>query len=158
MSSTDTRPAAAPGEAAPARTRDPLYASVVGVTALVILLQGLWAGLFVREGQDFDATSSQSTFVEVHDWGGRAAIVLALVSLLVAVWRLRSRPSLVVGSAALLVLVMLESFLGGGIGDHPSWPSLHIPLAMALMALSVWLPFRAARGTEPVQSSRDSSR
>lgn len=133
------------------RTRDPLYASVVGLTALVILLQGLWAGLFIREGQDFDATSSQSTFVEVHDWGGRAAILLALVSLVVAIARLRSRPSLIVGTAALLVLVVLEGYLGGGIGDHPSWPSLHIPLAMALMALSVWLPLRAARGTRPVR-------
>jgi heme A synthase len=127
-----------------------LYASVVGLTALVILLQGLWAGLFIREGEDFDATSSQSTFVEVHDWGGRAAIVLALVSLVVVLWRLRSQPSLVVGTAALLLLVMLEGFLGGEIGEHPSWTSVHIPLAMALMALSVWLPVRAARGTKPV--------
>ncbi|GAB7006839.1 hypothetical protein JCM18899A_43120 [Nocardioides sp. AN3] len=151
MSSTDTRQPAASEAARSVRTRDPLFASVVGLTALVILLQGLWAGLFIREGRDFDASSSQSMFVQVHDWGGRAAILLALVSLVVAVWRLRSRPSLIVGTAALLLLVMLEGFLGGGIGDHPSWPGLHIPLAMGLMALSVWLPLRAARDAEPVR-------
>jgi hypothetical protein len=146
VSSTNARrPIPGPTESSPARPRDPLYASLIGLTALVILLQGLWAGLFIREGQDFDATSSQSNFVKVHDWGGRAAIVLALISLVVAVWRLRSRPSLIAGTAVLLVLLMLESYIGGAIGDHPSWPSMHIPLAMALMALSVWLPLRAAR-------------
>ena len=112
----------------------------------MILFQGVWAGLFIREGQDFDATSSQSHWIQVHDWGARLAIVLALVSLVVAARRLRSRTDVVVGTAALFVLLMVEAWLGGEIGDHPGWPALHVPLAMALVALSVcWLPFRAFR-------------
>jgi heme A synthase len=119
---------------------------VIGLTSLVVLLQGLWAGLFIREGKDFDATSSQSNFVEVHDWGARIAIVLAFVSLVVVVWRLRTRRELLLGTGALFVLLLLEAFIGGEIGDHASWPSVHVPLAMALMGLSVWLPVRGALG------------
>jgi hypothetical protein len=126
--------------------RDPVYASLIGLTSLVVLLQGLWAGLFIREGKAFDGSSSQSSFVEVHDWGARVAIVLALVSLVVAVRRLRGRTDLIAGTGALFVLLCLEAFLGGGIGDHPNWPSFHIPLAMGLMGLSVWLPLRSRAG------------
>jgi hypothetical protein len=110
-----------------------------------ILLQGLWAGLFIREGKDFDATSAQSNWVGVHDWGARVAIVLALASLVVAVRRLRVRKDLLLGTSALLLLLLLEAYIGGAIAQRGSWPSFHIPLAMALMALSVWLPSRAAR-------------
>ena len=125
------------------RLRDPLYASLIGLTSLVILLQGLWAGMFVREGKDFDASSAQSNSVEVHDWGARLAIVLALASMIVVLWRLRARKDLLVGTGALFVLLVVEAYIGGGIGDHAGWPTAHIPLAMALMALSVWLPTRA---------------
>lgn len=125
--------------------RDPVYASLIGLTSLVILFQGVWAGLFIREGQDFDATSSQSQWLEVHDWGARLAIVLAFVSLVVALRRLRSRTDVVAGTAVLFGLLMVEAWLGGEIGDHPAWPALHVPLAMMLVALSVWLPFRASR-------------
>jgi heme A synthase len=123
-----------------------LYASLIGLTALVILLQGLWAGLFIREGKDFDASSAQASAVEVHDWGARVAIVLALASLAVAVWRLRDRRDLLAGTGALFVLLLVEAYIGGEIGDHGSWPTVHIPLAMGLMGLSVWLPTRAVLG------------
>jgi len=130
----------------PRAIRDPLYASVIGLTSLAVLLQGLWAGLFVREGKDFDATSTQANWVQVHDWGARIAIVLAFASLVVAVWRLRARKELLLGTGALFLLLVLESYIGGEIGDHENWPAVHIPLAMALMALSVWLPSRAVHG------------
>jgi len=145
MSTVGTRSQHRPVEATPPRERQPLYASLVGLASLAIWLQGLWAGLFIREGEDFDASSSQAGFVEVHDWGARVALVLALAALAYALWRLRSRKELVVGTAALVLLLVLESYIGGEIGAHPSWPSIHVPLAMALMGLSVWLPLRAAR-------------
>jgi heme A synthase len=129
----------------PTRTRSPLYSAVIGLTALAVLLQGLWAGLFVREGKNFDATSSQSNFVTVHEVGGTVAQALALVALIIAIWQLRRRKDLVIGTAVLFVLLVVEGFLGEGIGDNPTWPSYHIPLAMLLMALCVWLPFRATR-------------
>jgi hypothetical protein len=66
--------------------------------------------------------------------------------LIVAVWRLRVRKDLLVGTGLLFVLLLAEAYIGGEIGDHASWPAAHIPLAMALMGLSVWLPSRAVRG------------
>jgi membrane-associated PAP2 superfamily phosphatase len=125
--------------------RDRLFSSLIGLTSLVILLQGLWAGLFIREGKDFDESSAQSRWVEVHDWGARIAIVLALISLIVAAIRLRSRRDLLIGTVVLFLALLLEAYIGGEIGDHPAWPSYHVPLAMLLMALSIWLPFRATR-------------
>jgi hypothetical protein len=44
--------------------RDPLYASMIGLTSLVVLLRGLGAGLFIRAGKDFDATSAQANWVQ----------------------------------------------------------------------------------------------
>jgi heme A synthase len=125
--------------------RDRLFSSLIGLTSLAILLQGLWAGLFIREGRDFDESSAQSRWVEVHDWGARIAIVMALISLIVAAIRLRSRRDLLIGTVVLFLALLLEAYIGGEIGDHPSWPSYHVPLAMLLMALSIWLPFRATQ-------------
>jgi hypothetical protein len=51
----------------------------------------------------------------------------------------------VVGSIAFTVLLVLEAYLGGLIGDHAGLTVIHFPLAMALMGLAVWLPFRATR-------------
>src|SRR3954453_13377450 len=96
--------------------RDPLFASVVGATSVVVWLQGLWAGLFIREGKDFDASSAQANWVEVHDTGARIAIVLGFVSFVVAVWRLRARKDLLVGTGALFVLLAIEAYIGGEIG------------------------------------------
>jgi heme A synthase len=132
---------------------DRLFISLIGLTSLAILLQGLWAGLFIREGVDFDATSSQSHWVEVHDTGARIAVVLALLSLVVAVWRLRSRRDLLVGTAVLFALLVLEAWLGGEIGEHPDWPAFHVPLAMVLVSLSVWLPLRAVRARRRTAAS-----
>lgn len=132
QSDTTTGPATAP--------RSTVFSVLVGVTSLVVLLQGLWAGLFIHEGQDYS-----ESWVEIHARGADLAIVLALVATIVAVARLRARRDLVFGSAALLVLLVLEAYLGGLIGDSASMTAIHIPLAMALMGLVVWLPLRARR-------------
>ena len=68
-------------------------------------------------------------------WAGAAAVV--------AFRRLRSRRDLVVGGAALVVLLALEAFIGGEVYDNPGLTALHIPLALALVGLAAWLPFRA---------------
>lgn len=117
-----------------------LYSILIGLSALAVLLQGLWAGLFVQEGQDY-----QQNWVSVHAAGGEAAIGLALIATVVALVKLRSRRDLVIGSAAFTVLLVLEAYLGGLIGEHSRLTAVHFPLAMALMGLAVWLPLRAAR-------------
>lgn len=138
MTSTTASSTAAP--VVPVRARSRLFSVLVGLSTLVVLLQGLWAGLFVQEGQDY-----KDSWVEVHARGADVAIGLAVVALVVALVKLRSRRDLVVGSIAFVVLLVLEAYLGGLIGDHATLTAVHFPLAMLLMGLAVWLPLRARR-------------
>lgn len=133
----------APDTNAPVRTRRPtnrLFSILIGLSALAVLLQGVWAGLFIQEGQDY-----KDDWVGVHARGGEVAIGLALIATIVAFVKLRSRLDVVVASVVFTLLLVLEAYLGGLIGDHSALTVIHIPLAMALMGLAVWLPFRAAR-------------
>ena len=141
MSST-TR--SVPAQDSRSTSRSALYSSLIGVAALGVLLQAVWAGLFIREGQDND-----STFVEVHARGAEITLALAAIATVVALVRLRSRRDLVVGSALFTVLLVLEAYLGGLIGDHSALQVVHFPLALALMGLAVWLPLRARRRPDP---------
>ena len=125
---------------ASSRDRNPLYSSVIGLASLAVLLQGLWAGLFIQEGKAY-----KDNWVTVHAHGGEVALALTVIATVVAFVKLRSRKDLLIGSAAMVVLLLIESYIGGEIGDHPRLTIIHIPLAMALMALSVWLPMRATR-------------
>jgi heme A synthase len=123
-----------------ARPTSRLFSILIGLSTLLVLLQGLWAGLFIHEGQDYD-----DSWVTVHATGGEVAIALAFVATVVAIVKLRSRRDIVVASVAYTVLLVLEAYLGGLIGDHARLTAVHIPLAMALMGLAVWLPVRASR-------------
>lgn len=122
----------------PARSR--AFQVLIGLAALVVLLQGVWAGLFIREGQDF-----QPGWVEVHARGADLAIAIAAAASVVALVKLRSRPGLVTGSIVFTLLLVAESYLGGLVGEMPAVTAVHIPLALALMALGVWLPLHARR-------------
>jgi hypothetical protein len=121
------------------------YAVLIGLCALAVLLQGLWAGIFLEhDGQRNDA----SGWIDVHARGGEVALVLAVLATAVALWKLRSRRDLVIGSVVLVLLLALESWLGGAIRDdgQDTLTAVHVPLAMAIMALVVWLPLRARHG------------
>lgn len=113
------------------------FAALEGITCLLIILQGVWAGMFIREGQD-----NNDSWVKVHDWGARAAILVAVIAAVVAIARLRSRRDLVIGSVALAVLLFVEAYIGGLVGDNPAIQVIHFPLALALVGLAVWLPIR----------------
>jgi uncharacterized membrane protein len=122
-----------------------LFSALTGLAALAVLFQGLWAGIFLEhDGQRDDA----SGWIDVHARGGEVALVLAIAATAVALWRHRARKDLWIGSLALVVLLVLESYLGGLIRDDSkdTLTAVHVPLAMAIMALSVWLPLRARAG------------
>ena len=125
----------------PTRTRNPLYTSLIGLAALAVLLQGLWAGLFIHEGKDNNAS-----WVNVHARGADLAILLAIAATVVAVLKMRERRDLIIGTGAFVVLLVLEAYIGGLIGAHSGLTAVHFPLAMGLMGLAVWLPFKATRG------------
>jgi heme A synthase len=124
--------------------RSTLFSALVGLAALAVLLQALWAGIFLEHDGGRDAAAG---WIDVHARGGEAAIVLALAATIVAFIKLRDRKDLWIGSAALTVLLILESYLGGLIRDDSkdTLTAVHVPLAMTLMALVIWLPLRARR-------------
>ena len=135
--STTTRPTAV---AAPARSK--AYSVLIGLTALFVLLQGVWAGIFLQHDGQRDAAQS---WIDVHARGADLSIVLAAAATAVAFWKLRQRRDLWIGSAVLTVALVLESYIGGLIVDASKdvLTAVHVPLAMVLVGLSVWLPLRA---------------
>lgn len=114
------------------------YSILIGLTSLLIIMQGLWAGFFIREGQDFN-----DHWVMIHARGADISIVLSIVSLIILLTKFRHRRDVIAGTGVMVVALLLEAFLGGLIGDHPDASIVHFPLAMALVALSVWLPLKA---------------
>jgi hypothetical protein len=128
----------------PKRNGRPLFASLVGLTALAIVLQGLWAGIFLEHDGGRDSAGS---WIDVHARGGEVAIVLAIAATVVAFVMLRARRDLWMGSAVLVVVLVLEAYLGGLIRDESrdTLTAVHVPLAMALVGLVAWLSARATR-------------
>jgi hypothetical protein len=137
---------AAPGATPPAtdRPRSPLYSALIGLVALGVLLQGVWAGMFIREDQHY-----VSRWVAVHSLDGQVTAALALVATVVAFVQLRARRDLVLGTAVLTLLLVAEIGLGASLDAAQGLLALHIPLALALMGLAVWLPLRARAGRRP---------
>jgi heme A synthase len=138
MTTPTRRVAPAPRTRTASGTR--LYQVLAGLAALGILLQGVWAGLFIRPGEPNDGT-----WVFVHARCAEVTIAAAVAAAAVAVWRLRARRDLLLGSGALVVLLVVEAYVGGEVFRRPGLAVLHIPLALALMGLAVWLPLRARR-------------
>ena len=129
----------------PNAARNPLFSTLIGLTAAAVLLQGLWAGIFLEHDGKRDTAGK---WINVHARGGEVALAaLAALATVVAFVKLRQRKDLWIGSAALTVLIVLESYLGGLIRDQSkdTLTAVHVPLAMALMGLAVWLPFQATR-------------
>jgi uncharacterized membrane protein len=143
-SSTSTTTTDRPATSTPTSTYA-VFSSLVGLAALVVLAQGLWAGLFLEHDGERDAASS---WIDVHARGADLAILLAVLATVWAVWKLRSRRDLWAGSLLLVVLLVLESYLGGAIRDagKDTLTAVHVPLAMLLMGVAVWLPARARSG------------
>lgn len=130
------------GAATSARASTALFSSFAGLTSLGVLLQALWAGLFVpvAKGGPYD-----DAWVNVHNWGARVTLLLAVITAVVGFVTVRGRRELWIGAVVLAVLVAVEVGLGSAISDDGSGAAaaVHIPLALVIMALTVWLPLRA---------------
>jgi hypothetical protein len=120
-----------------------VFGALTGLTALVVLLQGVWAGLFLEHDGQRDAAGN---WIEVHAHGGEVAIVLAVLATVWAAVRMRARRDLVFGALALSVALLVEAYIGGLIVDdgQDSLTPVHVPVALLVMGLAVWLPVRAA--------------
>jgi len=118
----------------------PAWSALVGLTTLGVLLQGLWAGLFLRRG-----AGGRDTWVAVHQHAGETTVLLALLATVAALIWLRDRRDLLVGTAVLLVLLVVELVLGYTIEDSSGAVAVHVPLALLIMGTAVWLPVAARR-------------
>lgn len=125
-----------------------VFAALTGLAALAILLQGLWAGIFLEHDGERDAAGN---WIDIHATGGEVAIALAALAAIWALFRLRGRKDLVIGAIVLTLLLVLEAYIGGLIRDDSkdTLTAVHVPFALLLMAIAVWLPLRAGRGAAP---------
>ncbi len=108
-----------------------------------VLAQSVRAGLFQSQGY-------AERWVRFHDIGGEITLTPAVLSLIAAVISLRQRTALLIGTVVLTLLVALEWFLGDQMGgvSAPAWfQAVHVPLAMVLLALAVYLPVLHGRGS-----------
>ena len=121
--------------------RSALFSGLIGPAGLGVLLQGVWAGMIIREGHD-----NTPSWVEVHARGAEITPAVAVGAAIVALVELRSRRDVVFGSIAFVILLALEAFIGGLGGEHRALQALHFPFAMALLGLAVWLPVGLTRG------------
>ncbi|WP_158865799.1 hypothetical protein [Leifsonia sp. AG29] len=133
------------------KTARRILAVLAALTALGVVLQGVWAGIFLSSDKRPDA------WVHIHDIGAWATLILAALTAVWALVFLRRQLLLVVGSILLVALVAGEAHLGGMITDdgNDAMTAVHIPLAMALLALAVWLPVYALRGRRPLGQRPD---
>jgi hypothetical protein len=120
------------------RKPHPAWSALVGLTTLGILLQGLWAGLFLRRG-----AGGRDTWVSIHQHAGETTVLLALLATIAALIWLRARRDLLIGTALLLGLLVVELVLGYTIDGSSSAVVVHVPLALLLIGLAVWLPITA---------------
>lgn len=123
-----------------ARRAHPAHSALVGLTSLGVLLQGVWAGLFLGGSDDY------GTWAGVHQHGGEATVALGLLATVAAVVWLRGNTPVLVGTTLLFVLLVAELLLGMAIDGSSAAVVVHVPLAMLLMGLAVWLPTAARRG------------
>jgi hypothetical protein len=119
-----------------------LFSAVTGLAALAVLLQGVWAGLFLEHDGQRDKASVS---LAAHNVGGTVALVLAVIALVFAVVKLRSRRDLVIGTGILVVLLVVEYMLGILIHNQSkdALTVIHVPLALVITAVTVWLPLRS---------------
>ena len=138
MTASETSTTTTPEATAP---RSALFNALLGLTTLAILLQGLWAGIFLEHDGKRDAASG---WINIHAAGANVAVVLALAATIVAALRLRPRKDLIRGSTALTVLLIIETGLGQVVNSGTdALTAVHVPLAMAIIATAVGLSVRA---------------
>lgn len=110
------------------------------------MAQGFLAGVFLQNNK----RDPYATWISAHGAVADITTIVALLSLITAFIWLKTRRDLLYGSGALFVAVLVETGLGhlinGSVGgtDHDALTILHIPLALAIMVLAMWLSARVA--------------
>lgn len=117
------------------------FSALIGVSTTAILLQAVTAGVFVDQ-------SGRDSWVTVHGVIADATWVTALLAAVVAFRQVRRAwPALWAASAALFLLALAQTGLGHLITDGgQDWLlAVHVPLAMVIFGLAIWLAVATAR-------------
>lgn len=126
--------------------RNTVFSVLMGISAVAVLLQGLWAGIFLEHDGQRDAAGN---WIDVHARGADVALAFAVLGTAYALWKRRTRKDLWIGGLVFTALILAEAYIGGQIRDasKDTLTAIHVPLGMVIMGLAVWLPMRAARRT-----------
>jgi ABC-type uncharacterized transport system permease subunit len=124
---------------APSQSGLKVFSALVGASSLAIFVQAVTAGEFVSQDH-------RDGWIDAH---GIIADVVAILTLATMVFTLvalrRVSRALVIGTVALFVLVVLQTFLGHQITDNKQdWLiGIHVPLAFIIFGIAIWLPIKA---------------
>ena len=125
-----------------------LFTLLIGATCSAILLQAITAGVFVnQDGRD--------SWVSVHGVIADVTWVVALAAAVVAFVRMRHTQRLLWRAAAVLfVLLLAQTGVGHLITDGgvDGLIVVHVPLAMLIFGLAVWLSVATARASRGADS------
>ncbi|MDQ2850769.1 MAG: hypothetical protein M3Y49_08545 [Actinomycetota bacterium] len=111
------------------------------MTSVAILVQAVTAGAFVNK-------TGSDTWVTAHGVIADASWVLALISAAIGwIWIRQATPRLAQWAIALFVLTLAQTGIGHLITDYgyDSLIAVHVPLAMIIFGLTVWITARAGR-------------
>jgi hypothetical protein len=124
---------------APAGIR--IFNVLAGVTTLAIFLQAISAGIFMS----FRGSDAGAPWVTTHQVVGYAAILLAVVTAVIAIVTLRTRAAGLMWSAVVLaVLLIVQVGIGQAIEEARGLVAVHVPLAFIVFGLTIWLSVRGA--------------
>jgi hypothetical protein len=115
------------------------FAALAGLTSLSILLQGIFAGVFIEPG-------AHAGWLNAHEVNADIATALGVLTAVYAVvlGQRIGRP-IVTGSVLLALLLVAQTAIGHAItgsGDN-GLTAVHVPLALLAFGLTIWLSARA---------------
>jgi hypothetical protein len=127
-----------------------MFTALAALTALAILLQAVLAGQFVDR-------TGRGGWINAHAINADVVLALALLTAAYSMATMRrSARELAIGSAVLAVLVIIQLAIGHAIThqNDDGLLAIHVPLAMAIFGLSVWLNVRPARQRQQTACSK----
>ncbi len=116
-----------------------LFTAFTGVTSLLIFLQAVTAGEFVSQ-------EDRDPWIAVHGIVGNLTLLVALAVAIFTIVAFRaSHRVLMWASITLFVLLLIQTVIGHLITEakQDGWIGVHVPLALVVFALTVWLSIRA---------------
>lgn len=121
----------------PSPTAVKLISALVGVVSLLILLQAVTAGVFVRQ-------PGKTTWVHAHQGMAYLVAILALAAVVVAftTWKGMAGAQMVQAeTVALLIGVVIQIGIGAQLGTsgHSGLLAIHIPLALIIFGIALHL-------------------